>query len=632
MPQRVLATAASHRPANQIRLFADIGAKYARFAIERESYVFEQRLALKSSDYPDFVTALQAYLAQIASTHDRQAIRHGAIAIANPVAGDRVRMTNSPWEFSIEATRDLAGFDTLLVVNDFTALAMGLPYLSPHELRQIGGGKPRERSVIGLVGAGSGLGVSGLVPIDGGWVSLASEGGHVGFAPQSAREVYVLDYAWRQYPHVSAERLMSGPGLELLHRALTARVAAAPAMLAAPEITRRALADECDLCRETLDMFCEMLGSVASDVALTLGAYGGVYVGGAIVPRLGDYFDRSGFRARFEAKGRFSELLAGIPTYVVTAETATLTGTSAILNAQIKRRAGAATLLDRVREARASLTTAEQRVADLVLAQARSVVNEPIVAIANRAGVSQPTVVRFCRTLGCTGFSDFKLKLASGLNGTIPVSHTQVKRTDSSLELGAKVLDNTASAVLQMRDQLNGETIQRCVALLRSARRIDFYALAHYGVVAIDAKYKFMRFGVPAAEYLDVHLQADAAGTLSRGDVVVAISGTGTLREMIRPLTIARAMGAAVIVLAPRNSPLTRCATLTIAIDHPEETATEIPMIGRILHLAVIDILAVGVAMSHGTDPSAQPGPTSDSQSDPREPAPDFTRLTSHSR
>ncbi len=617
-----------------IRLIADIGAKFARFAIEREIGVFEQRVALESADYPDFLSALQAYLARVELADERSALRHGAIAIGNPVVGDLVRMTNYPWEFSIEATRAAVGFDTLLVVNDFTALAMGLPYLEPHELRQVGGGKARERSVIGLVGAGTGLGVSGLVPVvDDGWVSLASEGGHSGFAPQSAREVYVLEYAWRQYPHVSAERLVSGPGLELIHRALTARADRSTDPLPAVEITRRALAGECAICGETLELFCEMLGSVAANVALTLGAYGGIYIGGAIVPRLGDYFERSGFRARFEAKGRFRELLAGIPTFVVTAETATLTGTSAILNAQIKRRDGSNTLLERVRQVRASLTAAERRVADLVLAQARSVVNDPIAGIASRAGVSQPTVVRFCRTLGCGGLSDFKLKLAAGLTGTIPVSHTQVKRTDSSLELGAKVLDNTASAVLKMRDQLNGETIERCVAMLGAARRIDFYALAHYGVVATDAKYKFMRFGVPTATYLDARLQALAAATLGPGDVVVCISGTGTLREMAKPLELVRARGADVIVLAPSQSPLTRRATIAITIDHPEEVTTEIPMIGRILHLAVIDILAVGVAMRTGSGTGAQAaaamavaGPAS------IEPAPDFRRLTSHSR
>ena len=610
------------------RLLADIGATFARFAIERHTGVFEQRQALRCDAYPDFLSALRDYLSQVKLEGGAQAVRHGAIAIPNPVAGDLVRMTNYRWEFSIEATRQAVGFDTLLVVNDFTALAMGLPFLAAGELRQVGSGVARERSVIGLIGAGSGLGVSGLIPVEDGWVSLASEGGHVSFAPQSAREVCVLEFAWRQYSHVSAERLMSGAGIELIHRALRAREGLAAQVLVAPEITRRALASECQICAETLEVFCDMLGSVAANVAVTLGAYGGVYIGGAIVPRLGDYFDRSGFRARFESMGRFSSLLANIPTYVITAETPTLTGISAILNAQLKRRAGTSSLLERVKLARGELTAAEQRVADLVLAQARGVLNDPIVDIARRAGVSQPTVVRFCRSVGCSGLSDFKLKLAAGLTGTITVSHTQVNHSDSSLELGAKVLDNTAAAVLRMREQLNGEVIKRCVEHLRKTKRIDFYGLGSYSIIALDAQYKFMRFGTPVGAYTDSRLQSLAVATLKAGDVVVAISGTGRVAEMLKAAEDALARGAVVIAMTASHSPLARLASLTIAIDHTEDLVTQMPMISRILHLAVIDILAVGVAMGEGEIASV-PAPGS---SGGKLPATDFTRLTWHSR
>lgn len=609
------------------RLLADIGAKHARFAIEREPGSYGAMRTLDCDAYPDFLAALRAYLAQ-ARLPEGQPVRHGAIAIAYPVAGDIVRMTNYSWEFSIEATRVAVGFDTLLVVNDFTALAMGLPYLHESDLRKVGAGSARERSVIGLIGAGTGLGVSGLIPVDDGWVSLASEGGHVAFAPQNTRELYVLEYAWRQYAHVSAERLMSGPGLELIHRALSARADRPAESLEAPEITRRALAGECTVCAEAIDVFCEMLGTVAADVAVTLGAYGGIYIGGAIVPRLGTAFDRSGFRARFQSMGRFSTLVGEIPTYVITTETPTLAGTAAILDAQLKRRTGTSTLMERVRQARASLSGAELRVAELVLSQPRSVLNDPIADIARQAGVSQPTVVRFCRSLGCAGLSDFKLKLAGGLTGTIPVSHTQVRRTDSTLELGAKVLDNTASAVLKMREQLNGATIDRCVELLLHARRIDFYAVAHYGIVACDAQYKFMRFGVPSMAYTDTRLQALAAATLKPGDVVVVISGSGKINELVKVVGDALAHGATVIALSPSHSPLARRATVAIPIDHAEDIGTQMPMISRTLHLTVIDILAVSVAMrqgaAHTAAPSAEPA---------RErPTHDIGRLTSHAR
>ena len=326
------------------RLLADVGGNYARFAIEPEPGVFVERRALRCDQHADFLSALRTYLAQLPRPAHGPAVRHGAIAIANPVSGDAVRMTNAPgWSFSIEAVRQAVGLDTLLVVNDFTALAMSLPHLGASERRQVGGGRPRERSLIGLLGAGTGLGVSGLVPVDDGWVSLASEGGHVGFAPESEAEQRVLAFAWHEFPHASAERLMSGAGLELIRRALAVQVGVEAEPLPAPEITRRALAGECAECDAALRMFCEMLGTMAANLALTLGAYGGVYIGGAIVPRLGGWFDRSGFRKRFEAKGRLGALLAGIPTYVVTAETATLTGTAAILGAELRRRAGATT-------------------------------------------------------------------------------------------------------------------------------------------------------------------------------------------------------------------------------------------------------------------------------------------------
>jgi glucokinase len=499
---------------------------------------------------------------------------------------------------------------------------MGLPYLTPAQYHQVGGGRGRDRDVIGIVGAGTGLGVSGLIPVDDGWVSLASEGGHVSFAPRNAREMYILEFAWRQFEHVSAERLISATGLELIYRALAARAEVTVEPLKSTEIARRGIEGACAVCAESLEVFCEMLGTVAANVAVTFGAFGGVFIGGGIVPRLGEYFDRSGFRARFESMGRFTEYVAHIPTFVITADNPTFTGTSAILNAQLKRRSGTSTLLERVRLARTALSQAERRVADLVLSQPRSVLNDPIMDIARQAGVSQPTVVRFCRSLGCEGLSDFKLKLASGLTGTIPVSHTLVRRTDSTLELGAKVLDN----------QLNSEAVDRAIEKLLKARLIEFYAVGNYGVVAMDAQYKFLRFGIPAAAYTDTRLQTMASAVLGAGDVVVVISGSGRISELLKAVDNALANGADVIAITPTHSPLAKHATVTIAIDHPEDVATQIPMISRILYLLVIDILAVGVAMRRS---AGAPRPAllieTDEEENARMQPTDFTRIISHS-
>jgi glucokinase len=613
----------------EAKLLADIGGSYARFAIERVRGVFSEIKALPCADYPDFLSALRDYIGMV-DAHD---IRHGAIAIANPVGGDLVRMTNYHWQFSIEATRLAVGFNTLVVVNDFTALAMGLPYLTRQQFRQVGGGAARERSVIGLVGAGTGLGVSGLIPADDGWVSLASEGGHIGFAPQNAREMTILEYAWRHYPHVSEERLVSAAGIELIYNALAEKQKRTVEALKAPEVTQRGLTGECPTCAETLELFCELLGTAAAGVAVTLGAFGGVYIGGGIVPRLGSYFDKSGFRARFEAMGRLSKYVANIPTFVITSDTPTFAGTSAILDAELRERGGASTLLERVRQSRESLSAAESRVADLVLSQPRSVLNDPIMEIATRAGVSQPTVVRFCRSLGCEGLSDFKLKLASGLTGTIPVTHTQVKRTDSTHELGAKVLDNTASAVLKVRDQLNSDAVDRAIGLLLNARRIDFLALGNYSVVAQDAQYKFLRFGVPAAAYTDSRLQILAANAISAGDVMVVISGSGKIAELLKAVDMAMAAGAAVIAITPSHAPLAKKTTVTIAIDHPEDVTLHMPMISRLLYMVVIDILATGVAMRHGgaTHAPARSKVLEDAETPGRSARTDYARIISHS-
>jgi glucokinase len=324
------------RPAGWPRLLADIGGTNARFALESAPGRIELIDVLACDGYPTLADAMRAYLASPAvQAAGVGPIRHGAIAIANPVVDDSVRMTNHHWEFSIEAMRRECGFDTLLVVNDFSALARALPHLAPGHKQQVGGGAPRAHSPLGLVGAGTGLGVSGLIPAGDGWTALRSEGGHVTFSPANATEVAILQYAWREFEHVSAERLLSGAGVELIHRALLERAGKAPENLAAPEISRRALAGECPLCDQVLEAFCGMLGTVAGNLAITLGAQGGIYIGGGIVPRLGQRFARSSFRRRFEDKGRFSSYLAEVPTWVITAEYPAFLGVSAILSEKL---------------------------------------------------------------------------------------------------------------------------------------------------------------------------------------------------------------------------------------------------------------------------------------------------------
>jgi glucokinase len=336
LPSAPLSSTLATVHASGPRLLADIGGTNARFALETGPGQIGLIEVLPCADYASLADALHAYLALPAvAAAGGAAIRHAALAIANPITGDFVRMTNHHWAFSIEALRLACGFDTLVVANDFTALARSLPHLADARKVQVGGGQAVAGTPLGLVGAGTGLGVSGLIPSADGWTALLSEGGHVTFSPANETEVAILQFAWSQFEHVSAERLMSGDGIELIHRALAHLSGVPDEGLRAAEISRRALAGECPLCDRTIETFCGMLGTVAGNLAVTLGAQGGIYIGGGIVPRLGERFHRSSFRARFEQKGRFVHYLSQVPTFVITAEYPAFLGVSAILSEKL---------------------------------------------------------------------------------------------------------------------------------------------------------------------------------------------------------------------------------------------------------------------------------------------------------
>ncbi len=316
-------------------LIADIGGTNARFAIENEPGKFSAIQILKCAEFPTISDALRAYLQHPqAIAAGAQNLRKAGIAIANPVHGDFIKMTNHHWSFSILAVQEEFGFRPLKVVNDFTALALSLPHLDATQKSQIGEGEPKPGAAIGLLGAGTGLGVSGLIPAPGapgGWVALDSEGGHTSFSPTNQREIDILQFALKSYAHVSSERLMSGSGLLLIYQALAARAGVEAEPIDIPEITRRGLKQECPICEETLWAFCDMLGTMAGNLAVTLGAKGGIYIGGGIVPRLGQFFNDSNFRKCFIQKGRFEEFLNPIPTYVITEPYPAFFGISALL-------------------------------------------------------------------------------------------------------------------------------------------------------------------------------------------------------------------------------------------------------------------------------------------------------------
>lgn len=311
------------------RLLGDIGGTNARFALIRASGEDISEIRnLHCADFPGPMEAIRSYLTSV----DCAAPRHAAMGIANPITGDWLKMTNNAWAFSIEELRQSLDLDRLLFINDFTALALSLPHLGQNEIRQIGGGNAVADTAIGVIGPGTGLGVSGLIPSRAGWIPLGGEGGHVSLSPQTPEEMAVTALLFAEHDHVSAERVLSGPGLISLHQALARIRKINVAELDGSQITRAALNRENALCVDTLNMFCALLGSTAGNLALTLGARGGVFIGGGIIPKLGEFFDASPFRARFEAKGRFQNYLSAIPTKLITAANPALTGAAAALD------------------------------------------------------------------------------------------------------------------------------------------------------------------------------------------------------------------------------------------------------------------------------------------------------------
>lgn len=311
--------------ASAAALVADIGGTNARFALARRTDAGVLQLGdvrvLTVSEHPSLVDAVRAYVADVGSAAGEGALDHAVFAVASPVHGDAVAFTNSPWTFSIAQLRGAIGLPTLRVVNDFAALSMAIPYLAGDDLQHVGAARIGDRCdgsrSYATIGPGTGLGVGGLLIRDGRPVVVESEGGHVAFAPADEHEIAILRHLWAIFGRVSNERLISGPGLLNLYRAICA-VEGEPATLATPEaIVAEAGSTPDGMCARTVLRFCAMLGSVAGDAALALGAWDGVYLGGGIAVRLADWFPRSAFRSRFEDKGRHAALMRTIPTAIV---------------------------------------------------------------------------------------------------------------------------------------------------------------------------------------------------------------------------------------------------------------------------------------------------------------------------
>lgn len=301
------------------RLLGDVGGTNARFGWQANAHSgIEHVLVLPCAAHETLEAAIRTYL----ELKSLPMPRTGALGIANPITGDVIRMTNHHWSFSISEMQRNLGLQQLNVINDFTALALALPSIAKDNLVQVGGTVAEAYAPKALIGAGTGLGVSGLMPTDANdhWVAIAGEGGHVTLAAQTENEYRVIELIRQRYGHVSAERVLSGQGLVDLYLALRQLQKQQPVDVAgAAEITAWALQNKDPLALQSIDMFAGFLGSVTGDLALTLGARGGVYLGGGIVPRWLGWFETSQFRERFEAKGRFNAYLKDIPVWVINA-------------------------------------------------------------------------------------------------------------------------------------------------------------------------------------------------------------------------------------------------------------------------------------------------------------------------
>lgn len=259
-----------------------------------------------------------------------------------------------------------------------------------------------------------------------------------------------------------------------------------------------------------------------------------------------------------------------------------------------------AALTGRIRDSSKLMRKSERKVADYVLANLNDVINMRIVDLAAQADVSEPTVVRFCRAVGCEGFQDFKLALAQQLASSPSFGKVAVTDTDSVADFSHKIFDSTIDTLLKVRDSLNPANIRKAIAALTNANRVEFYGHGASAAVAADAQHRFFRLQLASAAYSDTHIQKMSALSLQKGDVVVAISQSGRTRSLLDTIELVKDMDAIVIGMAPSGTPIAEAATIPICIDVDEEFEIYTPLSSRIAHLAVIDVLAVGVAQRKG--------------------------------
>jgi len=331
-------TASEGRPERPPGLVADVGGTHIRIALARRGGI-EQARSRRCADFPSLAAALRSYLDELppGARSDR-----AAVAVACPADGDWIELTNQSWSFSAGELREALGLRSLEILNDFVALALAIPSLTPQDTRLIKPGEPQEKAPVAVLGPGTGLGVSGLIPAAGRWIALGTEGGHRDLAAVSEREWEVFRVLQGRFGHVSTERVLSGPGLVNLYEALCAVDGRGAAEMTPERIVEEAEAEPAGAAGESVRLFSGWLGAVAGDLVLCLGARRGVYLGGGVLPKMWRVFDAERFVERLTDKGRFRRYVEAVPVYAVMRAEAALVGAASLLAAAESPAAGLA--------------------------------------------------------------------------------------------------------------------------------------------------------------------------------------------------------------------------------------------------------------------------------------------------
>lgn len=313
------------------RFVADVGGTNIRLAREVDGKLVGIKKYL-CNDYDTIADAIKAYMADFPDL----TFQAGCIGIACPVNNDLIIMTNHHWRFSVKELQADLGLEWLHVINDYTSVSMSLPVLDDTQKVQIGHGEVKPNQNIAVFGPGTGLGVGHLVPIAEGWQCLDGEGGHVDLPIYNKEDLIVWEFLREKYGYASAEEALSGRGITQIYQALAEHKNLEVKYTEPADITANAINGSCQLCVATLERFCALMGTFAGNLALNVGAHGGVYIAGGIAQRFVEFLKSSEFRARFEAKGRFQQYVADIPTFVVTEPDHGLIGTAAYLAQNFK--------------------------------------------------------------------------------------------------------------------------------------------------------------------------------------------------------------------------------------------------------------------------------------------------------